>query len=150
MLPWSATAFALACMSRRSEHILARHALALAITGFSTPTRRRGPFGRFEETGGAYAVCCDGICGHRRARRSRGTRGKIFSGGFCGRVISPDKIGQLLATERFPDLVLSRSDHNNVDWAWRCPPSETGAAGESIAATKPPLSRKFSRDRCGG
>jgi lysophospholipase L1-like esterase len=34
------------------------------------------------------------------------------------------QIGQLLATERFPDLVLIAIGHNNVDWAWRCPPSE--------------------------
>ena len=34
------------------------------------------------------------------------------------------QIGQLLVTERFPDLVLIAIGHNNVDWAWRCPPSE--------------------------
>jgi lysophospholipase L1-like esterase len=34
------------------------------------------------------------------------------------------QIGQLLATERFPDLVLIAIGHNNIDWAWRCPPSE--------------------------
>ena len=34
------------------------------------------------------------------------------------------QIGQLLATERFPDLVLIAIGHNNVDWAWRCPLSE--------------------------
>jgi lysophospholipase L1-like esterase len=34
------------------------------------------------------------------------------------------QIGQLLATERFPDLVLIAIGHNNLDWAWRFPPSE--------------------------
>jgi lysophospholipase L1-like esterase len=34
------------------------------------------------------------------------------------------QIGQLLATERFPDLVLIAIGHNNVDWAWQCPLSE--------------------------
>jgi lysophospholipase L1-like esterase len=34
------------------------------------------------------------------------------------------QIGQLLATERFPDLVLIAIGHNNVDWAWQCPHSE--------------------------
>src|SRR6266480_876581 len=34
------------------------------------------------------------------------------------------QIGQLLATERFPDLVLIAIGHNNVDWAWRSPRSE--------------------------
>jgi lysophospholipase L1-like esterase len=34
------------------------------------------------------------------------------------------QIGQLLAAERFPDLVLIAIGHNNVDWAWRSPQSE--------------------------
>ncbi len=34
------------------------------------------------------------------------------------------QIDQLLAMERFPDLVLIAIGHNNIDWAWRCPPSE--------------------------
>jgi lysophospholipase L1-like esterase len=34
------------------------------------------------------------------------------------------QIGQLLEMERFPDLILIAIGHNNVDWAWRCPPSE--------------------------
>jgi lysophospholipase L1-like esterase len=34
------------------------------------------------------------------------------------------QISQLLATERFPDLVLIAIGHNNVDWAWRCPQRE--------------------------
>jgi lysophospholipase L1-like esterase len=34
------------------------------------------------------------------------------------------QLGQLLAAERFPDLVLIAIGHNNIDWAWRCPPSE--------------------------
>ena len=34
------------------------------------------------------------------------------------------QIGQLLATERFPDLILIAIGHNNVDWAWQCPPTE--------------------------
>jgi lysophospholipase L1-like esterase len=34
------------------------------------------------------------------------------------------QIGQLLATERFPDLVLIAIGHNNLDWAWRSPRSE--------------------------
>jgi lysophospholipase L1-like esterase len=34
------------------------------------------------------------------------------------------QIGQLLAAERFPDLILISIGHNNIDWAWRSPPSE--------------------------
>jgi len=45
-------------------------------------------------------------------RRILGTRN--FSG----------QINQLLRAPRFPDLILISIGHNNVDWAWRCPPDE--------------------------
>jgi len=37
------------------------------------------------------------------------------------------QIGQLLRARRFPDLILTSIGHNNVDWAWRCPPDELNA-----------------------
>ena len=45
-------------------------------------------------------------------RRILGTRN--FSG----------QVSRLLATPRFPDLVLVSIGHNNIDWAWRCSPAE--------------------------
>jgi lysophospholipase L1-like esterase len=45
-------------------------------------------------------------------RRILGTRN--FSG----------QISRLLRARRFPDLILISIGHNNVDWAWRCPPDE--------------------------
>ena len=48
-------------------------------------------------------------------RRILGTRS--FSG----------QIDQLLRVVRFPDLILISIGHNNVDWAWRCPPDELNA-----------------------
>jgi len=48
-------------------------------------------------------------------RRVLGTRN--FSG----------QISQLLRVARFPDLILISIGHNNVDWAWRCPPDELNA-----------------------
>jgi lysophospholipase L1-like esterase len=48
-------------------------------------------------------------------RRILGTRS--FSG----------QINQLLRVVRFPDLILISIGHNNVDWAWRCPPDELNA-----------------------
>ena len=48
-------------------------------------------------------------------RRILGTRN--FSG----------QINQLLRLQRFPDLILIAIGHNNVDWAWRCPPEELNA-----------------------
>jgi lysophospholipase L1-like esterase len=37
------------------------------------------------------------------------------------------QISQLLRAKRFPDLILISIGHNNVDWAWRCPPDELNA-----------------------
>ena len=34
------------------------------------------------------------------------------------------QVAQLLSHDRFPDLILTWIGHNNVDWAWRCPPNE--------------------------
>jgi lysophospholipase L1-like esterase len=34
------------------------------------------------------------------------------------------QISYLLGATRFPDLILISIGHNNVDWAWRCPPGE--------------------------
>jgi lysophospholipase L1-like esterase len=34
------------------------------------------------------------------------------------------QVDQLLSRDRFPDLVLIWIGHNNVDWAWRCPPDQ--------------------------
>ena len=48
-------------------------------------------------------------------RRILGTRN--FSG----------QITQLLRASRFPDLILISIGHNNVDWAWQCPPDELNA-----------------------
>jgi lysophospholipase L1-like esterase len=46
------------------------------------------------------------------SRRILGTRN--FSG----------QINQLKRSDRFPNLILISIGHNNVDWAWRCPPNE--------------------------
>jgi len=46
------------------------------------------------------------------SRRILGTRN--FSG----------QIDEVLGTDRFPDLILISIGHNNVDWAWQCPPEE--------------------------
>ena len=34
------------------------------------------------------------------------------------------QISHLLKAKRFPDLILISIGHNNIDWAWRSPPSE--------------------------
>ena len=46
------------------------------------------------------------------SRRILGTRN--FSG----------QINEVVGASRFPDLILVSIGHNNIDWAWRCPPEE--------------------------
>ena len=69
------------------------------------------PFVAFEYTGIGALVDHD-ESGLSFFRRLLGTRN--FSG----------QINQLLRAPRFPDLILISIGHNNVDWAWRCPPDE--------------------------
>ena len=49
------------------------------------------------------------------------------------------QINQLLRAQRFPDLILISIGHNNVDWAWRCPPDELHAPERRLHQ----LSREF-------
>jgi lysophospholipase L1-like esterase len=49
---------------------------------------------------------------------------------------------QLLARKRFPDLILIWIGHNNVDWAWRCPPHELKDSEKRL----PRLSQLFRED----
>jgi lysophospholipase L1-like esterase len=52
---------------------------------------------------------------------------KIFFRRILGTQNFSGQINQLLRTKRFPDLILVSIGHNNVDWAWRCPPDELNA-----------------------
>lgn len=61
------------------------------------------------------------------SRRILGTRN--FSG----------QIKEVVSTDRFPDLILIAIGHNNVDWAWRCPPEEL----DNPESRLPRLSRVF-------
>ena len=86
----------------------------------SVPSRIHSVSKRLEEVTPLVAIEYAGIgamVGHERGRenffrRILGTRN--FSG----------QINQLLRAPRFPDLILISIGHNNVDWAWRCPPNE--------------------------
>jgi lysophospholipase L1-like esterase len=87
------------------------------------PTNVRSISKRLEEITPFVAVQYAGVGAlvdyeHERQnffRRILGTRN--FSG----------QISQLLQSGRFPDLILISIGHNNVDWAWRCPPDELDA-----------------------
>jgi lysophospholipase L1-like esterase len=64
------------------------------------------------EYGGMGALVDNGKDPQNFFRKVLGTRN--FSG----------QTDQLLSRDRFPDLILIWIGHNNVDWAWRCPPEE--------------------------
>jgi len=75
---------------------------------------------RLEEFTPFVAMECAGIgalVDHEEERQNffrRIVRTRNFSG----------QISHLLGTKRFPDLILISIGHNNIDWAWRSPPSE--------------------------
>jgi lysophospholipase L1-like esterase len=52
------------------------------------------------------------------------------------------QVDQLLSRERFPDLILIWIGHNNVDWAWRCPPNELQRPEKRLQR----LSERFRQD----
>jgi lysophospholipase L1-like esterase len=52
------------------------------------------------------------------------------------------QVTQLLWRDRFPDLILIWIGHNNVDWAWRCPPDELEHPEERLRR----LSKHFRED----
>jgi lysophospholipase L1-like esterase len=55
------------------------------------------------------------------------------------------QIGDLLATRRFPDLILISIGHNNVDWAWRCPPDELHAPERRLQRLSKELRQNYAR-----
>jgi lysophospholipase L1-like esterase len=67
-------------------------------------------------------------------RRMLGTRN--FSG----------QIGKLLRARRFPDLVLISIGHNNVDWAWRCPPHELDTPEQRLERLSKELRQNYARE----
>jgi lysophospholipase L1-like esterase len=67
-------------------------------------------------------------------RRVLGTRN--FSG----------QISQLLRATRFPDVILISIGHNNVDWAWRCPPDELNAPERRLKQQCQQLRQNYARE----
>jgi lysophospholipase L1-like esterase len=67
-------------------------------------------------------------------RRILGTRN--FSG----------QISQLLRAQRFPDLILISIGHNNIDWAWRCPPDELNAPERRLNRQSKAFRQDYARE----
>ena len=88
------------------------------------------------------AIQCAGIgamvehegCRQNLFRRMLGTRS--FSG----------QIGELLQARRFPDLILISIGHNNVDWAWRCPPNELEQTDERLKRLSEDFRQNYTRE----
>jgi len=88
------------------------------------------------------AVECTGVgalVDHHRTRQSffrriLGTRN--FSG----------QVTRLLRLRRFPDLILISIGHNNVDWAWRCPPYELDAPEERLKRLSEEFGKNYARE----
>jgi lysophospholipase L1-like esterase len=55
------------------------------------------------------------------------------------------QIGQLLAAERFPDLILIAIGHNNVDWAWRSPRRELDQPEDRLQRQSRQFRENFAR-----
>jgi len=102
----------------------------------------RGISKRLEEITPLVAVECAGIGAlvdhdserQNFFRRILGTRN--FSG----------QINQLLRTKRFPDLILISIGHNNVDWAWRCPPDELNAPVRRLNRQSKEFRQNYARE----
>lgn len=96
---------------------------------------------KLEELTPFVAIECAGIGalvdheGQRQNFFRRILRTRNFSG----------QIRDLLAMQRFPDLILISIGHNNVDWAWRC----TGAELEQPENRLRHLSRRFGESFAG-
>src|SRR6266699_3860663 len=56
------------------------------------------------------------------------------------------QVGDLLATRRFPDLILVSIGHNNVDWAWRCPPGELNAPERRLSRQSKEFRENYGRE----
>lgn len=67
-------------------------------------------------------------------RRILGTRN--FSG----------QISQVQRQRRFPDLVLISIGHNDIDWAWRCPPDELNAPEKRLKNQSQYFRQNYARE----
>jgi lysophospholipase L1-like esterase len=55
------------------------------------------------------------------------------------------QITRLLAARRFADLILISIGHNNVDWAWRCAPSELAEPEKRLQQISQSFRENFAR-----
>jgi lysophospholipase L1-like esterase len=56
------------------------------------------------------------------------------------------QVGELVRARRFPDLILISIGHNNVDWAWRCPPHELDTPEQRLQRLSKELRQNYTRE----
>jgi lysophospholipase L1-like esterase len=56
------------------------------------------------------------------------------------------QLAELLRARRFPDLILILIGHNNVDWAWRCPPNELQRSEERLKRLSKEFRQNYARE----
>jgi len=128
--PWSTLWRAHTCRGRNwFLHLNAAPSICSISKSLETIT----PFVAIECTG--IGALVDDEHGHQSLfRRILGTRN--FSG----------QVGELLRARRFPDLILISIGHNNVDWAWRCPPNELEESNERLQRLSKDFRQNYTRD----
>jgi len=96
---------------------------------------------RLDKLAPFVAIHCAGVGALIDAERERETLFRRIMGtrNFSG------QINQLLAANRFPDLVLISIGHNNVDWAWWCQPDELAQPEAHLPRQSRYLRKKFER-----
>jgi lysophospholipase L1-like esterase len=96
---------------------------------------------RLKEITPFVAIHCAGVGAMVDAEGERETRFRRILGtrNFSG------QINQLVHADRFPDLVLVSIGHNNVDWAWRCPPAELEQSGQRLQRQRGCVRELFAR-----
>jgi len=106
-----------------------------------SPVSIRSVSKRLEEFTPFVAMECAGIgalidhAGERQNFFRRILRTRNFSG----------QISRLLEAKRFPDLILISIGHNNIDWAWRSPPSELEQPESRLQRQSRHLRENFAR-----
>jgi lysophospholipase L1-like esterase len=119
--------------SRESNWFCYHASGAPAVRSLSTMLDKITSFFPAEYAGIGVLVDDEG-CRQNFFRRILGTRN--LSG----------QVKRLLQEARFPDLILVSIGHNNVDWAWRCPPDELNAPDERLRHQSKAFRKNYARE----